>query len=93
MSFTIDIKAKRKILKVIYQNINKISTYYKKIVAMQIYDLTYRLSIDKGKRSEKHCNNQLLKYAMANNNTIQSTKKYRSKNKFKQKLFKKIGQY
>jgi len=59
------VKLKRKILKSIMKDLEKIRFSFKNIIGQRIYDLTYQLALDKGKRCVKHCNNQLLKHAMA----------------------------
>ena len=58
---------------------------------MNIYNLSLKMSAEKGKRCERYRNNRMLKHAMSNNLTVPSKKKFIPKNKFKEKIFQKIS--
>lgn len=83
MAGATDIKVKRKILKVISLYLNKIHYFFRRIIGFLIYDVTYQLSAEKGKRCEIYCNNRIVKYAISNNKTMPSFKKFKPKDKFK----------
>ena len=88
-----DMKLKRKILKAIELYLNKVHYVFRRIIGFEIYEVTYQISAEKGKRCEKYCNNRIVKYAMSNKKSVPSLKKFIAKNKFKERIFKKIGVY
>lgn len=93
MALIVDVKVKRKILSVIAKYLKNIHFFFKKIIVLHIFDFSFQLSSNKGKRCQKICNNRLLKTAMSSNKTVPSTKKIKAKNKWEEKIVKKIKIY
>ena len=91
MSLIKELKIKRKLLSVIALKLNKVHYFFRRIIGMHIFDVTYQISAAKGDKCQKHCNNCLLKYAMSNNETYPTLKKFKPKNIYKSKIYKKIA--
>ena len=87
-------KLKRKIFKVIAVHLPKIHYYARRIVGVDLYNFTYELALEKGKRCAKFCNNQFLKYAISTNFSVPRKKPLKkSKNPLINSLLGKIEKY